>query len=75
MPRCPAKDSWPRCVSTCTVGVRVTKSWKRRPLIGRLSIAACGTVELRTVDVVSTSGVAAVTVTLSAIDDSCSVWL
>ena len=35
IPRCPAKDSWPRLVSTCTVGVSVMKSWKRRPLIGR----------------------------------------
>ena len=50
------------------------KSWNRRPLIGRLSIASCGTVDVRTVAVVSTRGVAAVTVTFSAMADNWRVW-
>ena len=75
MPRWPANDNWPREVSIWTVGVRVTKSWKRRPLIGRLSIASLPTVAVR-IDVdVSTSGEAAETVIVSATPVSCSVWL
>ena len=39
IPRWPTNDSWPRCRSTCTVGVSNAKSWKRRPLMGRSRIA------------------------------------
>ena len=73
MPRWPANDSWPREVSTCTVGVNVMKSWNRRPLIGRFAIAFASTVVVRTVALLSMSGDAAVTVTVSATELTCSV--
>ena len=65
MPRWPEKESWPRWVSTCTVGVRVMKSWNRRPLIGRLAMAFWSRVEVRMLLLVSTSGDSLTTVTSS----------
>ncbi len=65
MPRWPASESWPRCGSTCTVGVSVTKSWNRRPLMGRAEMVASSTVEVRTEEVVSTAVTPPSTVTAS----------
>ena len=66
MPRCPASDICPRSGSTCAVGVRETKSWNRRPLIGRFEIAWLSRVTSDVSVVVSTTEVSAVTVTSSA---------
>jgi hypothetical protein len=65
IPRWPEKESCPREGSTWTVGVKVMKSWKRRPLMGRFAIAVWSRVDVRTVLLVSTRGVSATTVTSS----------
>ena len=57
------------------MGVSVTKSWNRRPLIGRLDIAWLSSVTSDVSVVVSTAEVAAVTVTSSATPASVSVKL
>ena len=53
-------------MSTCAVGVSVTKSWKRRPLIGRLAIAEALIVLVVFELLVSTPDTRLVTVTFSA---------
>ena len=66
MPRWPASEICPREVSTWAVGVRLTKSWNRRPLIGRFAMAVESSVVLRVSLVVSTRAAAPSTVTASA---------
>ena len=73
MPRWPAKESWPREGSTCTVGVPVMKSWKRRPLIGRFAMASEFTVVVCVVADVSTSGEVTFTLIVSVTPPTCSV--
>ena len=65
IPRWPAIESWPLCGSTCTVGVSVTKSWNRRPLIGRFPMAVSSSVDVRTDELVSTAVAPPSTVTAS----------